>query len=110
MQGEALAQREVPPQLAALPEHDADPPGQLAPLAHRVQPAHPDPARGRHEHAGEHLDRGGLPRAVGPEEADRLARRDGQRHPFDGGHALAPSDDERPGQALRLDDHEPVPW
>ena len=36
---EALPQRQVPPQLAALPEHHADPPGQLAAPAHRVQPA-----------------------------------------------------------------------
>ena len=110
VQGEALAQRQVPPQVAALPEHDADAPGQVATLAHRVQTAHPGPAHGRHEHAGQHLDRGGLARPVRAEEADGLARRDGERHALDGRHPLAPSHHERPGQALRLDDHDPVPW
>ena len=36
---ERLAQRQVPPQLAALAEDHADPAGELAPLAHRVEPA-----------------------------------------------------------------------
>ena len=42
---ERLAQRQVPPQLRALAEDDADAPGQLAPLAHRVQPARAHRAR-----------------------------------------------------------------
>jgi hypothetical protein len=110
VQREALAQRQVPPELAALPEDDADALGQRAPLAHRVEPAHPGPARRRHEHAGEHLDRGGLARPVRAEEADRLARRDRQRHALDGRHPLPPGHGERPAQALGFDDHDPVPW
>ena len=61
------------------------------------------PARGRHQHAGQHLDRGGLARPVRAEEADRLARRDGQRHALDGRHPLPPRHDERPGQPVGFD-------
>ncbi|MGH3782580.1 MAG: hypothetical protein ACRDRO_18650 [Pseudonocardiaceae bacterium] len=42
---EALHQRQVPPQLAALAEYHADAACQLAAPAHRLQPAHPDVAR-----------------------------------------------------------------
>ncbi len=70
---EGVAQRQVPPQLGALPEDDAD----VAGVAFAVLPRHeardPDPPRGGPEDAGEDLDRGGLAGAVGPEVADEFA-------------------------------------
>ena len=111
-QPERLGQRQVPPQLAALAEHDPDPPGQLPPLPNRLQPAHPDPARGRHEDPGEHLDRRRLAGAVRADVADALAGPDGERDPVHRPHdpLLPPkspgraADDEVPAQVLDVDD------
>ena len=82
-QGQAVAQRQVPPQRGALAEHHADAPGQRRALPRRVQPRHPYAPGGRREDAGQHLDRGGLPGAVRAEVADELARRDGEGDPVD---------------------------
>ena len=66
-------------------------------LARRVEPADPDGARGRGEQPADHLDRGRLARAVGPEEREELAGPDLQVEPVDGtlgteplGHAAGP--------------------
>ena len=79
---ERVAQREVPPQLAALPEHDADLAGQPPALRHRVEAAGAHLADGRHQDAGDHLDGG---RLAGPVGADVAApprpRRSGQLMP-----------------------------
>ena len=70
---ERVTQREVPPQLTALPEDHAHPPGERTAAAPGSSPADSHVAGCRHEHAGEHLDGGGLPRAVRPDVADHLA-------------------------------------
>ena len=44
-----------------------------------VQAAERGLARTRHEPAGEHVDRGGLARAVGPEQREARAVGDGER-------------------------------
>ena len=110
--GERLAQRQVPPQLAALAEDHPDPAGEVAAPAHRLEAAGAHRARGGHEDAGEHLDRGGLPGAVGPDVADRLARLHPEAHPVDGGEGRAgapppgalAAQGELPGQVLHVDD------
>ena len=63
-------------------------------------------AGGGIEQAGEHLERGGLARAVGPQETDHLARLDGERdlvHGFDGAVGAveqAPDGGLQPGLAV----------
>ena len=82
------------------------------PLAQRVEPARAHRARGRHQDAGEHLDRGRLPGAVGADVADRLARAATEKViRVDGGDrrrvrrrpALA-AHEELAGQVLHVDD------
>jgi hypothetical protein len=116
---EAVAQRQVPPQLAALAEHHAEPAGELAPLPGGVQAADLEPARGGHEDAGQHLDRRRLARAVRPEETHGFTGRDAQVDVAHRDHAAprAPATDrELPTQPFRLDDgvrdgaHDPAPW
>ena len=74
-QVEAVAQREVPPQLRPLPEHHADAAGP-ARCADRLgsRPSTRTRPAGRHEDAGEHLDRRGLPGAVRADVADHRPR------------------------------------
>jgi hypothetical protein len=55
-------------------------------------------AIGRRDEGGEHSDRRGLPRPVGPEEAEHGACFDGQRQAVDGDAAVEPA-----GQSVRLD-------
>ena len=76
-QVERVAQRQVPPELRALAEDDADPAGELdRGCATGSRPGDPEPARRRHEDAGEHLDRRRLAGAVRADVADHLAALD----------------------------------
>jgi len=84
-QAERLAQRQVPPQLSPLTEDDPNAGGQLAALSHRLQAARPHPSPGRHQDAGQHLDRGGLAGTVGADVANRLTSLHGERHRIDRG-------------------------
>ncbi len=76
-QFERLAQRQVPIELAALAEDDADVAGVLPALLVRYDPGDLDRAGSRHEDPGEHLDRGRLAGPVGTDVADQFARLDG---------------------------------
>ena len=76
----------------------------------------PGPARGRHQHPGEHLDRGRLAGPVGADEADALARRDRNVIPSTAAttsrfRRSRPAAGVRrsPGAGPHVDDHEPVP-
>ena len=51
-----------------------------------LQPGDPEVARGRHQDAGEHLDRRRLPGAVRPDVADHLAGLDRERQVLDRAH------------------------
>jgi uncharacterized protein YajQ (UPF0234 family) len=53
-------------------------------LRHHVVPRDRGGARGRAQQGHQHPQRGGLARAVGPEEADHLALGDVEVHPVDG--------------------------
>ena len=81
---EALDQRQVPPQLAPLPEHDPDAPSERDASAHRHKPGDLDVAGRRRQDAGEHLDRRRLPGAVRSEVADHLPRLDRDADTGDG--------------------------
>ena len=72
---ERVEQRQVPPELRALPEDDADPPRQLRSAARAgLEPGDRDAPAGRHEDAGQHLDRRRLAGPVRADVADHLAR------------------------------------
>ncbi len=76
--------RDVPPQLRALAEDDADGfyvGGALAPGHETVRQNF---ARGRHEDAGEHFDGGGFAGAVRADVADHFAAADFKIYVFDG--------------------------
>ena len=75
-QVQRLDQRQVPPQLGALPEDHADLARVVHPLAVRVAPQHAHLPAGGHQDAGQHLDRGRLTRAVHADVPDHLARLD----------------------------------
>ena len=90
-QVEAVAQREVPPQLGALAEHHADATGELGALAARFESVDADVARRGHEDAREHLDGGRLPGTVradvahhGPALDLQIDAADGHAPPRDG--------------------------
>jgi hypothetical protein len=83
---ERVAQGQVPPELGALPEHHADAEGQPGPAGDRLQTADADPPGGRGEHAGEHLQRGGLAGPVRADVAEHLAALHPQVDPVHGGH------------------------
>jgi len=104
-QPEGLGQRQVPPQLAALAEHDADAAGQLAALADRLEPGDSHEAGGGHQYPGEHLDGRRLAGPVRADVADALAARHGEADAVDGPHhpALPPQPPDRPA------DHELAP-
>ena len=70
-------------------------------LARRVETTDPDRARGRSQQPADHLDRGRLARAVGPEKREQLAGADLQVEPVDG--ALGP----KPLGHAAYCDHEP---
>ena len=63
-------------------------------LAHYVMPAHPRRARGGRQQRGEHVDRRGLARAVGSEEAVDLAGLHPQVDPVDRARPLLELPDE----------------
>ncbi len=71
--------------------HDGDPPADLDAVRGREgEAADRGGPRARREERGERPDRGGLPRAVGPEEPEDLAALDLERHVLEG-HAVAES-------------------
>ena len=96
---ERLAHRQVPPQLGALAEDHADLARQAPPVGHRVAARRcvAVPA-GRHQDAGEHLDRGRLAGAVGADVADRLAR---PRRSTSGRRPRRPCAGARPSRTLK---------
>ena len=99
-QVEGVAQRQVPPQRGALAEDHADPAGQLGALAAGVDARDADRAGGRHQDAGEHLDRGRLAGAVRADVADHLAGLDLEAqllHGLDVGPAADPEGAGQPG-------------
>ena len=73
-QAERLDDRDVPPELRPLAEDHADRRDVAGALAVRHEAVAHDLARGRRQDAGQHLDRGRLAGAVGPDVADHLAR------------------------------------
>ena len=73
---EAVAHRQIPPELAALAEDDADLAGIRHALLVRRAAEHRERRRRGHEDAGHHLDHGRFAGAVGAEIADGLARLD----------------------------------
>ena len=114
---EGVGERQVPPELRALTEHDADAAREGDALGHRLEPAHAHAPRGGIEHAGEHLERGGLARAVGADVAERLSPLHGEVDAVDGVDEPRPAaQPARPDahrellpEAGRLDDgHEPA--
>ena len=72
------ARRQVAPQLGALAEDHADPPGVGDPVAVRDDAVDLDGARGRGEDAAEHLDGGRLAGAVRAEQREKFARLDAE--------------------------------
>ena len=85
---ERFARRKIPPELVLLAEQQ----GELlavgdGPLPRR-EAQHRGRAAGGMEQAGEHLERGGLAGAVGPEEADELPFLDRKADVFHGGSLL----------------------
>src|ERR1035437_729169 len=75
---ERLDDRDVPPQLGPLAEDDAHLLGVLPAALVGNEAVHDQAALSGHEDAGQHLDRGGLAGAVGPEVGHRLAGLDAQ--------------------------------
>ena len=71
-----------PPEQATVLEHGADPAVGAGP---RCRPAEdPNETVVRRNEAEQHIERGGLAGAVGPEQRDELAGCDGQVDPVDG--------------------------
>jgi len=83
---ERVAQWQIPPQLAALPEHHSDLASKLAPLRDGIVAAGTHPPTGRDEDAGQHFDGGGFAGPVGPDVADCLAGHDRRADPVDRVH------------------------
>ena len=75
---EAAADGKGVPELRALAEDDADAPRELAALVPGHAARHKGLARAGPEDAGQHLERRRLAGAVGADESDPLARRDGE--------------------------------
>src|SRR5262245_3228604 len=97
-QFERLDQRQIPPELGALPEDDADAPGQQAPLLPGHQPGHRHASAAWHQNAGEHFNGGTFAGTVWPNIADYFTGRDTEGDVIDGphlssspGHQVAPS-------------------
>src|SRR5579875_1459096 len=72
-QAQRVNQGQVPPELRALAEDDANTRGQFAPLCKGIQPYYAHSATGRRQNARQHLDRRTLARAIGSQEADHFA-------------------------------------
>jgi len=79
-----VAHRQVPPQLAALAEDDADLGGVAQAVGMGLAAEHVQRAGAGSEDAGHHLDHGRFAGAVGAEIADRLAGLDGETDPVHG--------------------------
>jgi len=73
--------RQVPDELAAVAHQQGDPAQERALAPVRDEAEHARLAGGRVEEAREHLQGRGLAGAVGPQEADHLARLDRERTP-----------------------------
>ena len=67
----------------ALQCHEVEPPSELVLTRRGGEPEHLGRAGRRVDQAGEHLERGCLPRTVGSEEGDHLARLDRERDVLD---------------------------
>ena len=106
-------ERQVPPELDALPEHRADPPRELDAPPRRLEAGDPNVPVRRDEDARQHLDRRRLAGAVRAEVAEQLAALDAERdlvHRLDDAPLAAEpavADDEPLRQALDLD-HPPA--
>ncbi len=105
VQIEGLARRQVGPELAALPHDDGDPHPEVL-LAQPGHVAHHESlARAGVHDAGEHLQRRGLARPIGAEEADHLALAHRERDSPDRLADELPASDEivqRAGEPLGL--------
>ena len=115
---ERVAQRQIPPQLRPLAEHDADAQREARTVGHRPETAHAHRAAARRQHAGHHLERGRLAGAVRADVADHLAAIDREIDAVDRRDRPARTaeppgllgDRELLAQLARLDDrgHDPV--
>src|SRR5215211_1172519 len=114
---EGVLERQVPPQLDALAEDNADPARELDPLPRRLDAGHAYPTAARDEDPGQHLHRGRLPRAVGADIAHHRASLDRKADTVDCAYDLAlatnapalPPDDERLLEFGQLDCDRQVP-
>jgi hypothetical protein len=91
-----LADQAIGARAAALP-HVADLAAHPGRIGGEIVARDRGAARRGPQQRGEHAQRGGLARAVGPEEADQLTRRDVDVHPGHGLHRT-PAGAERAGQ------------
>jgi hypothetical protein len=112
-----VAQRQIPPQLSSVSKHDTDAAREFDALRDRRQPAHAHGAARRREHTGQHLERGGLARAVGAQISHHLTPLDHEVDAVDRGHnallaaqhALSHAHVELLAQSRSFDDlHDPV--
>ena len=92
---ERLAQRQIPVQLAALSEHDADVLGVGLTLLVRNEAGDADSPGCGHENTGQHLDRRRLAGAVGADIADDFARLKTKADALDGRLLLVFAREER---------------
>jgi hypothetical protein len=81
---QGIRERQIPPELGALPVDDADIVGIRRPLPVRDQAIHLDRSGSRRQHAGQQLDRGRLARTVGAKVAHDLAFADREADVIDG--------------------------
>src|SRR5205085_5275009 len=86
---DGLLRWEVPPELCALTEDDADVLGVSCPVAVRLDPVHERRTGGWHQDPREQLDRRGLAGAVGAEISEELSARDLEADVFHGDDGLA---------------------
>ncbi len=122
---ERIPQRQVPPQLGALAEHDADPLRYSRATAMRGEAEYLRPTGARDQDAGQHLDGRRLAGAIRSKTGDHLAGLNGERHAGDGVDLAQVRPDQRPdrpqhaGRAARhaerpgevfTSNHEPVLW
>ena len=81
---EGFAGGEIPPELVLLPQHQGELPAVGIGAFPRHMAEHARGAAGGIEQAGEHLQRGGLARAIRSEKAHELARLDAEADVIDG--------------------------
>ena len=92
---ERIDQRQIPPQLCPLAEHDADALSQLLASAVRHHTQHLHLSAARDQNARQHLDGGRLARPVRAQTADHLAAVDRERHVAHGADLAILAHDER---------------